>query len=99
MNKQRLMTATEIAKELSSNETVQYIIDLEKETARLKEQVKEINAQLHSAKVANTALKRKLDKVIPGLEGAELSQYGMSASSASRPNTAGAALRSGSGKR
>ena len=46
------ISATEMAKELSSNETLNYIIDLEAEVERLREQVKTINAQLHSTKVS-----------------------------------------------
>lgn len=54
------LTAKESADELASNETLNYILDLEKEVERLKAQVKTINSELHSSKASGALVSSSL---------------------------------------
>ena len=54
------VNASQLQEELVSNETVQYVRYLEEEKERLHKQVRDISNHLHSAKVANSSLMRKL---------------------------------------
>ena len=54
------INASQLQEELVSNETVQYVRYLEEEKERLHKQVRDISNHLHSAKVANSSLMRKL---------------------------------------
>lgn len=53
------VNATKVIEELAGNETIQYIRYLESEQERLHKMIKDISTQLHSAKVANSALVRR----------------------------------------
>ena len=53
------VSASKVIEELAGNETIQYIRYLESEQERLHKMIKDISTQLHSAKVANSALARK----------------------------------------
>eukprot|EP00606_Chrysophyceae_sp_TOSAG23-5_P000164 GSChrysophyteH2.ASY1.ANO1.1021.1 assembled CDS len=56
------INASQLQEELVSNETVQYVRYLEEEKERLHKQVRDISNHLHSAKVANSSLMRKLKR-------------------------------------
>ena len=54
------LSSAKLSEELASNETVQYIRFLELEQERMHKQVKDVATQLHSSKIANASLSRKL---------------------------------------
>ena len=58
--KMESINASKLQEELLSNETVQYVRYLELEKERLHKQIRDISNHLHSAKVANSSLMRKL---------------------------------------
>lgn len=60
--KQDQLTTQKVLEDLASNETLAYIQRLESETDKLRRQLRDVTAQLQSAKVANASLSRTLDK-------------------------------------
>eukprot|EP00981_Chlorochromonas_danica_P004579 scaffold912_cov187-Ochromonas_danica.AAC.57 len=56
------ITTQKVLNDLSTNETFKYIQKLEKDIGKLRDQLKDVTAQLQAAKVANASLTRIMEK-------------------------------------